>query len=249
MLKSLLLLLLLPSVTATPTPTSSMFSPPPPPEDPVFALNRLFNADPSPTKISCGIGAYRDNSGNPTVLSCVKKAKDLIGSSTQNEYLPISGDAEFLSLSRELCFGSDPSSNVSSIQSLSGTGGLYLSLKLLSQIGCKKVYASNPTWGNHKSLSLNAGLEYSTYTYLDLSNLSSPSIDISNFLSDLSSMPLNSAVILQACGHNPTGVDPTSEQWDMIVEKCRERKLYVIMDNAYQGEIGGRMDYVSITHI
>lgn len=114
----------------------SMFSLPPTPEDPVFALNRLFTSDPSPLKISCGIGAYRDNSGNPTVLSCVKKAKEIIGAESQNEYLPIAGDAEFLRLSRELCFGDGSDlSNVESIQSLSGTGGLYLSLKLLKKLG------------------------------------------------------------------------------------------------------------------
>lgn len=29
-------------------------------------------------------------------------------------------------------------------------------------------------------------------------------------------MPENSVILIQACAHNPTGVDPTQEQWKEI---------------------------------
>ena len=41
--------------------------------------------------------------------------------------------------------------------------------------------------------------------------------------------------MLQACAHNPTGVDPTPEQWKEISKVVKQRKLLPFMDSAYQG--------------
>jgi len=40
---------------------------------------------------------------------------------------------------------------------------------------------------------------------------------------------------LHASCHNPSGIDPTTEQWDHIVTFVRERGLLPIVDCAYQG--------------
>jgi aspartate aminotransferase len=42
-------------------------------EDAIFALTAMFKADPSKDKVSCGVGAYRDNQGLPYVLPVVRK--------------------------------------------------------------------------------------------------------------------------------------------------------------------------------
>ena len=42
-------------------------------------------------------------------------------------------------------------------------------------------------------------------------------------------------VLLHACCHNPTGVDPTSEQWTKIAQLMAEKNLLPLVDFAYQG--------------
>ena len=63
--------------------------------DPVFKVSRLYNECQDPKKVSLGIGAYRDNNGNPLVLQAVIKAKaELAAQDPQkwtHEYLPIHG--------------------------------------------------------------------------------------------------------------------------------------------------------------
>ena len=44
------------------------------------------------------------------------------------------------------------------------------------------------------------------------------------------------------CGHNPTGCDPTFEQWKQIASICKERDLRPIFDTTYQGFVSGDWD-------
>jgi len=62
-------------------------------------------------------------------------------------------------------------------------------------------------------------------------------------------MSAGEAILLHACAQNPTGVDPTPEQWQTIVDKCKERRLLPILDNAYQGYASGNLakDGLSMT--
>ena len=52
-------------------------------------------------------------------------------------------------------------------------------------------------------------------------------------------IPEGSVVVLHACAHNPTGVDPTPEQWIQISDIVKERKLFPFFDMAYQGFASG----------
>lgn len=49
-------------------------------------------------------------------------------------------------------------------------------------------------------------------------------------------------VLLHACAHNPTGVDPTMEQWQKLSEVCHETGHFVLFDNAYQGFATGDLE-------
>jgi hypothetical protein len=53
-------------------------------------------------------------------------------------------------------------------------------------------------------------------------------------LSDLSQAPAGSVVVLHACAHNPTGVDPSSAQWRGVLQAVQERQLLPFFDCAYQ---------------
>lgn len=48
--------------------------------------------------------------------------------------------------------------------------------------------------------------------------------------------------MLHACAHNPTGVDPTPEQWNVIADKMLEKKHYAFFDCAYQGFASGDLE-------
>lgn len=52
-------------------------------------------------------------------------------------------------------------------------------------------------------------------------------------------MPAKSIVLLHACAHNPTGVDPKPEQWAELSELVKKRNLFPFFDMAYQGFASG----------
>lgn len=53
-------------------------------------------------------------------------------------------------------------------------------------------------------------------------------------LEDLRNAEEGAIVVLHACAHNPTGVDPTLEQWQGIMQVIQQKKLLPFFDSAYQ---------------
>merc|ERR1719175_427207 len=216
----------------------------------VFELGRRFTADPHPKKVSLGVGAYRTDEGKPWILPCVKKAETKLASQTQeevinHEYLPVLGLESFASASTAMLLG-ESSSAISEgrafgVQALSGTGALRNGAEFLSRItGLKCCYYSDPTWGNHGLVFKNAGFtELRKYRYWDESR---KGLDWEGMMEDLEGAPMHSVIILHACAHNPTGVDPTKEQWAKIAELIKRKNLFPFFDCAYQGFASGCLD-------
>lgn len=63
--------------------------------------------------------------------------------------------------------------------------------------------------------------------------------DFEACMEDLEKMPEGHVILLQGCAHNPTGVDPSKEQWQQMVEVVKRRKLLPFLDLAYQGFASG----------
>ena len=61
-------------------------------------------------------------------------------------------------------------------------------------------------------------------------------------MEDLKSAPAGTVVILHACAHNPTGIDPSDEQWVKIADVMAERNLFPFFDCAYQGFASGDLE-------
>jgi len=122
------------------------------------------------------------------------------------------------------------------VQALSGTGGLRVMGEALRKHGHKHIYVPNPTWGNHIPIFRNAGLEVRRYRYYDADK---SDLDFDNLLLDLEDAPEGSCVLLHACAHNPTGMDPSLEQWEAISNLVKEKKLFPFFDCAYQGFASG----------
>jgi len=129
---------------------------------------------------------------------------------------------------------------VAGVQTLSGTGALRIIANFLHNNlpGCT-VYKSAPTWGNHRKILLKAGLNQADYRYYDASTRG---LDINGMLEDMENAPNGSVFLLHACAHNPTGVDPTQEQWQMVLEVMQRKGHLPWFDSAYQGYASGDLD-------
>ena len=60
-------------------------------------------------------------------------------------------------------------------------------------------------------------------------------------LSTLKQADAGSIILLHPCAHNPTGVDPTQDQWKEIASVMKERSLFPFLDCAYQGFATGSL--------
>lgn len=67
-------------------------------------------------------------------------------------------------------------------------------------------------------------------------------LDLDGMLEDLNNAPEGSVILLHACAHNPTGVDPTMDEWKKIAEAIRAKKHFPLFDSAYQGFASGDLD-------
>jgi aspartate aminotransferase len=61
-------------------------------------------------------------------------------------------------------------------------------------------------------------------------------------IEDLNNAPEGAVIILHACAHNPTGIDPSKEQWMKMTEVVKEKKLFPFLNCAYQGFASGCLD-------
>lgn len=157
------------------------------------------------------------------MLPIVKKTEIQIAESLSinHEYLPVCGIESFTKASVKLLLGDNSSAITENrafgVQTLSGTGALRLGAEFLTtRLGRRVVYYSDPTWENHHKVFAAAGFtDLRKYRYWDPQTRG---VDITGMLEDLSNAPEGAVIILHACAHNPTGCDPTQEQWKSIAD-------------------------------
>ncbi|XP_052231875.1 aspartate aminotransferase, mitochondrial-like [Dreissena polymorpha] len=216
------------------------------PPDAILGITEAFKKDKNPKRINLGVGAYRDDAGKPFILESVKKAeRQMIEEGLDHEYAPISGFPAFTEASAKLALG-DNSPAVAgglnaTVQGISGTGSLRIGGDFLKRFYTKshEIYFPTPTWGNHTPIFKDAGLTIKPYRYYDPKTCG---FDFNGALEDISKIPEGSIILLHACAHNPTGVDPQPEQWKEISKVVKKRKLYPFFDVAYQGFGSGCID-------
>ncbi|GLA38127.1 hypothetical protein AnigIFM63309_005132 [Aspergillus niger] len=215
------------------------------PADTAFGLMAEYDADQHPNKVSLIAGAYRDENGQPWVLPSVREAKELLAQSHNHEYLGIAGSPALINLAQSLTFGSEITAklekSIASIQTVSGTGANHMAAHFLAHhLRPKRVFIPSPTWINHKTIWANVGVPIAEYPYY---STKTRGVDLEGMLSVLkTTAEERDVVILQACAHNPTGVDLTHEQWAQVAEVMKRKKLYVVFDSAYQGFATGDVD-------
>ncbi|KAF9227540.1 PLP-dependent transferase [Gyrodon lividus] len=219
------------------------------PPDSIFKLSAACNADPYPKKINLGVGAYRDDDGKPWVLPVIKKASQILlnDPNLNHEYLPITGLPEFTAAAAKLVLTPNSPAiaegRVVSVQTISGTGANHLAAVFLSKFynfnGTKQIYLSNPTWVIHHTIFKNVGITPLEYPYYDPRTIG---LDFEGFKSTVENAVPRSVILLHACAHNPTGVDPTREQWKELAEVILAKNHYAFFDSAYQGFASGDLN-------
>ncbi|AXF65479.1 MULTISPECIES: amino acid aminotransferase [unclassified Leclercia] len=208
------------------------------PADPILGLADLFRADDRPGKINLGIGVYKDETGKTPVLTSVKKAEQyLLENENTKNYLGIDGIPEFGRCTQELLFGKGSAivsdKRARTAQTPGGTGALRVAADFLAKnTSVKTVWVSNPSWPNHKSVFNSAGLEVREYAYYDAAH---HSLDFDGLLASLSEAQAGDVVLFHGCCHNPTGIDPTLEQWEQLAKLSVEKGWLPLFDFAYQG--------------
>jgi aromatic-amino-acid transaminase len=208
------------------------------PRDPILGVTETFNADPNPHKVNLGVGVYCDDNGKVPLLECVRRAERLLtDKGGPHVYLPIDGIAAYDRAVRNLIFGAESevvqAGRVITVQALGGTGSLKIGADFLQRFAPgAQVWISDPSWENHRALFEGAGFTVNVYPYYQAST---HGLDIDGMIAALQKLPAGAIVVLHACCHNPTGVDPNDEQWGRIIEVVRARALLPFLDIAYQG--------------
>ncbi len=208
------------------------------PKDPILGVTEAFVADANPRKVNLGVGVYCDDSGKVPLLECVRRAEQqLVAKGLPHPYLPIDGLAAYDKAVLALLLGEDndvvQGGRAVTVQALGGTGGLKVGADFLSRFAAGAgVWISDPSWENHRALFEQAGFTVGTYAYYDAATRG---LDFAGMTAALEKLPAGAIVVLHACCHNPTGVDPTPEQWSKIIDIVRGRGLVPFLDIAYQG--------------
>jgi aspartate aminotransferase len=208
------------------------------PPDPILGLIASYAKDPNPKKIDLGIGVYRDEYGNTPMLDCVVEAeKILLATQTTKTYLGPPGVVGFNQAIREVILGKDSEAisqdRVRTIQTPGGTGALRVAADLIKVAKPEtELWASDPTWANHLALFPGAGVTMHGYPYFDAENSRLRFDEMSQALQQRGP---GDAVLFHACCHNPSGVSPNPEQWQVIANIASERGFTPIIDIAYMG--------------
>lgn len=208
------------------------------PRDPILGLNEQYNADSRPEKINLGVGVYSDDHGRVPLLKAVHKAeKACTEQAASRPYLPIDGLAPYNKGAQTLLLGQDneltSSGRALTVQTLGGTGALKIGADFLKQVQPEaKVVISDPSWANHRGIFERAGFQVEPYPYY---NPETHGFNFNGMLEALKTLPKGTIVILHACCHNPTGVDPSAEQWKEIAQTVKDNNLMPFLDIAYQG--------------
>lgn len=220
------------------------------PPDPILGLIAAYAADSNPKKIDLGIGVYRDESGNTPILDCVVAAeKTLLNTQTTKTYLGPPGVAGFNQAIGDLILGKDNEAfkqgRVRTVQTPGGTGALRVAADLVKVARPEtELWASDPTWANHLALFPGAGVVMHSYPYFDAEN---SSLRFDDMIAALQQRGPGDAVLFHACCHNPCGVSPSPEQWQIIANIAGERGFTPMIDIAYMGfERGVEEDSLSV---
>jgi aromatic-amino-acid transaminase len=222
------------------------------PRDPILGLSEQYNHDARPAKVNLSIGVYYNDVGKIPLLAAVRQAEETLFKTTSARgYLPIEGLTRYNQNTQILLLGEDSpliaSGRALTTQTLGGTGALKVGADFLHRLLPQtKVYISDPSWENHRALFEYAGFQVATYPYYDKDT---QGLNFDGWLACLKSLAPHSIVVLHACCHNPTGIDPSPAQWQQIADVMKAQRLVPFLDIAYQGFGAGLAEDAAVVRL
>lgn len=208
------------------------------PADPIMGITELYNTDTNPNKINLSMGVFKDEQGNTPLLDCVKEAEAKIYATEDTKaYSAIEGFSSFNDAVLPLIFGTKheavTSGRTATIHTPGGSGALRVVADFLYKLSASKtIWVSDPTWINHINIFETPGLQVKRYPYFDKAT---NGLAFDTMMSTLKDIPSGDTVLFHGCCHNPTGVDPSNDQWQQISDLVHGNGLMPVLDFAYQG--------------
>jgi len=210
------------------------------PPDSILSLIAEYKNDDRADKIDLGVGVFRDSSGQTPIMSVIKEAEAyLIKNQKSKAYIGLAGDENFNSGMQNLMLGDSSLSDerLFTIQTAGGSNSLRMATELIKLSSRDiTIWMSEPTWNNHLPILNSAGAQSKQYPYYN--NIDNK-LNFEGMIECLEGIPSGDVILLHACCHNPTGMDPTLNQWKEIVEVIVKRNLIPFIDCAYQGLANG----------
>jgi aspartate/tyrosine/aromatic aminotransferase len=190
----------------------------------------IYNNTKTPI-IDLRCGEVLEDSGDIWKMPIVKQLEVKVIESMSAGYSPTLGYQSFTDSIESLLF--PDRTGLVSAQCIGGAGALSLAAGIIKPcLNSCTLYLSNESWADHSRIFEREGFKIKRYTYL---NSTSNAIDLNRLLEDLQRAEHGSAVLLQSCAHNPTGIVPKLGEWARILAVCQDRQLLPIFDLAYMG--------------
>ena len=181
----------------------------------------------------------QDESGNYLVFDSVKKAEKIIQSQDMNkEYTIISGDPQYCETIKNLFFEKEnpayKEERILVTQPVTGGASLRMVSEIIKRFLPKKIHMSKLLFGPY--LQLFEGVEICYYPYYSEEKRK---IDFEKMLNYFEELEEKSIVLFQLSSHNPTGLDLSDSQWNIICDLFKKKKFLTVFDSAYLGYATG----------
>ncbi len=196
--------------------------------DPTLSLQEAFAADNRSGKINLSIGVIPNKDNAP--FASIEKAMQI---AAKNPYtvspVPFTGSPQFTQAVASLLQLVDSPSI--GLQTIGGTGALFLIGSFLKAHGIKSIALSVPTWPNHTHILDRIGLSSITWPHVNAND----TYNEEQALKAIMEAPPDCGFLFQTSAHNPTGIDPSPNTWKAIISLLREKPHPLIFDMAALG--------------
>ena len=205
------------------------------PSDKIMELMALYSEDSRSDKIDLGVGVYKDANGVTPIMKAIKESeRSLLENQISKSYVGLLGSVEFCKEINYLVLNDEiEEKRLAYAQTPGGTGAIHQLLLLLRSTGFSgAVWISDPTWPNHGAILKHLGLNIKKYSYFDEESCE---VDFDKMQEDMKDVQQQDVVILHGCCHNPTGANLSLDQWRVLSDNFKEKRVLPLIDLAYQG--------------
>lgn len=199
-------------------------------------LIKIYSSDGRSEKVSLGLGVYTNDDGTCPIMKAVIAAeRAIIGTRKTKTYPPMEGSRKFCSLVLQSLFPELARQDLLvSCQTIGASGALRLIsdvVSLASRVETR-IWLPSPTWSNHLPLLSSPKLSTRTYDFIDEN---SGLFDLPVAVESLREAKCGDTVLIHACCHNPTGIDPSESHFCRFIEMLSARGIFIIIDASYIG--------------